>query len=105
MDRPFSVGPFEKRVAHMHARIVGGQRINPEIVGECIATYVDRPYSDQVAIRKGFVMPDSQHSNKKRRAEIQEKAESGFLDSYESMHLSAEEMDALVAWWQENKVN
>ena len=94
MKQPFSSGSFEYRIERMRNRL-GPGKVQLSEDGMCGYTVADQPYVDMVAIRKGFVMPDS------RDKKIQKEVLSGNLDSQESIHLNDKEMDKLVAWWTE----
>jgi hypothetical protein len=66
-------------------------RIPKDIVlqeGPCQLITAHRPYEDMVVIHRGFVMPDSAHKNKEKRADINRKAQTGVLDSYELVAIS-----------------
>jgi hypothetical protein len=106
--RPFSTGDFKYRLERLKARMdgVGPNEALLQDEGDngCLRVAVrNDSHNQQVAISYGFVMPDSAHSNKRLRAEMNEKGRNGDLDAYHSVHISHENMDKLVAWWIENK--
>lgn len=103
MNRPFSTGPFEYRMDRLRGRM-DGEGPNEALLhdGHCLRVAV-RHSGDMVVVSHGFVMPGGDKS--KKQQEITTKAENGEYDSFDAVHLTHKQMDALAAWWNEQRSN